>query len=44
MDKEYQIFHIIEEKDNDIRKLNLRENTQIDDLFSVHGKINYTES
>lgn len=34
MDKEYQIFHMIEEKDNEIRKLKLRENTQIDDIFS----------
>ena len=34
MDKEYQIFHMIEEKDNEIRILRLKENTQIDDLFS----------
>jgi hypothetical protein len=34
MDKEYQIFHMIEEKDNEIRKLRLKENTQINDLFS----------
>jgi len=26
---------MVEEKDNEIRKLKLRENTQIDDLFTV---------